>query len=252
MSAQNSKFLDSFKRKAKLLHIAFDVVVNTSNSPLKSPSYAQCLEIAARSLGFKTYKGLIVGGEGNNVYLGDFDRKKLLESYLYVNRNNDVIHINVSEIITSVFTLAHGMEIYSNLSHFYLPEFHLAKHINFDKGPLQITNPSTKIYALWCVSLLIEKFDEFEVYKNEYEVSRDQFEFIYDVPMNLFSQRKIGGWGKSRDFLRDFTDLFQHCDFIRVQTGWTDFEVFSNSKMNILISASLHDNIIKLAHSLKA
>ncbi|OIH12096.1 hypothetical protein A7M79_01005 [Acinetobacter baumannii] len=252
MSAQNTKFLDSFKSKAKLLHMAFDVVVNTSNTPLKSPSHSQCLEIAARSLGFKTYKGLIESSESKYVYLTDFDRKKLLESYLYVNRKDEVIHIHVSEIISSVFILATAMEGYRFLPHFYLPKLHLAKHINFDNGPLQISNPSTKIYALWCVSLLIEKSDGYDVYKNEYEASRDKYEFIYDVPMSFFSQRTIGGWARSRDFLRDFSDLFQHCDFIHVQTGWTDFETFHNSRLNIYIPAALHENIIKLAHSLKA
>ena len=256
MSIEKKQFLNSFKRNAKLLHSSFNVVTNTLISQVKSPTYAQCLEILARALGFKTYKGLTVSEAEGVVYLSDIKESKLYESYIDVNRkniakmsNNRDISSDLTSTISAVSTLAYHIHTFPLLHDFYLPKVYLSKQIDFDRGPFQINDMLSKICVHWCLSLLIEKPHGYEFYKGIYENNTD---IIYDIPMSFFSPKKISDWNRSRDFLHDFTDLFQHCDFIRVQTGWTDFDNFHNSKMNIFIPPALHERITKLAQQFKA
>ncbi|ABS89936.2 MULTISPECIES: hypothetical protein [Acinetobacter calcoaceticus/baumannii complex] len=258
MSNEKKFFLNSFKRNAKLLNTSFDVVSNTLNTPFKAPTYTQCLEISARALGFKTFKGLTLSDltEVNEIrYLSDFDKTKLIESYLDVNRKKITTmplkidsSLDLNSTIDAVCTLAYHIQTFPLLRDFYLPKRYLSKHLDFDKGPFTINDTLSKICAHWCISLLIEKPKGYEFYKGVYENNND---ILYDVPMSFFTKKKINDWYKSRDFLHDFTDLFQHCDFIRVQSGWTDFDNMSNSKINIFIPPALHERITELVNPLK-
>ncbi|NLZ24096.1 hypothetical protein HB371_19245 [Acinetobacter baumannii] len=255
MSNEKKFFLNSFKRNAKLLNTSFDVVSNTLNTPFKAPTYSQCLEIIARSHGFKTFKGLTIGdvsGLKEIGFLSVNDKSKLCESYLGLNQKKlikiPVISDNILDLnstIDAVCTLAYHIQTFPLLRDFYLPKRYLSKHLDFDNGPFRINDTLSKICVHWCISLLLEKPKGYEFYKGVYENNND---ILYDVPMSFFTQKKINDWYKSRDFLHDFTDLFQHCDFIRVQSGWTDFDNLSNSKINMFIPPALHENITKLAH----
>ncbi|MCZ3297293.1 hypothetical protein NYZ65_15295 [Acinetobacter baumannii] len=258
MSNEKKYFLNSFKRNAKLLNTSFDVVSNTLNTPFKAPTYTQCLEISARALGFKTFKGLTLSDltEVNEIrYLSDFDKTKLIESYLDVNRKNMTTmplkydsSLDLNSTIDAVCTLAYHIQTFPLLHDFYLPKRYLSKHLDLDNGPFRINDTISKICAHWCISLLIEKPKGYEFYKGVYENNND---ILYDVPISFFTKKKIKDWYKSRDFLHDFTDLFQHCNFIRVQTGWTDFDNMSNSKINIFIPPALHERISELVNPLK-
>ncbi|MGQ1270017.1 hypothetical protein ACT4XR_19960 (plasmid) [Acinetobacter baumannii] len=258
MSNEKKFFLNSFKRNAKLLNTSFDVVSNTLNTPFKAPTYTQCLEISARALGFKTFKGLTLSDltEVKEIrYLSDFDKTKLIESYLDVNRKNMTTmplkydsSLDLNSTIDAVCTLAYHIQTFPLLHDFYLPKRYLSKHLDFDNGPFRINDTISKICAHWCISLLLEKPKGYEFYKGVYENNND---ILYDVPISFFTKKKIKDWYKSRDFLHDFTDLFQHCNFIRVQTGWTDFDNMSNSKINIFIPPALHERITELVNPLK-
>ncbi|RJO30825.1 hypothetical protein D3X48_19235, partial [Acinetobacter baumannii] len=156
--------------------------------------------------------------------------------------------LDLNSTIDAVCTLAYHIQTFPLLRDFYLPKRYLSKHLDFDKGPFTINDTLSKICAHWCISLLIEKPKGYEFYKGVYENNND---ILYDVPMSFFTKKKINDWYKSRDFLHDFTDLFQHCDFIRVQSGWTDFDNMSNSKINIFIPPALHERITELVNPLK-
>ncbi|HCQ9788131.1 TPA: hypothetical protein OMQ91_003176, partial [Acinetobacter baumannii] len=175
MSNEKKFFLNSFKRNAKLLNTSFDVVSNTLNTPFKAPTYTQCLEISARALGFKTFKGLTLSDltEVNEIrYLSDFDKTKLIESYLDVNRKKITTmplkidsSLDLNSTIDAVCTLAYHIQTFPLLRDFYLPKRYLSKHLDFDKGPFTINDTLSKICAHWCISLLIEKPKGYEFYK---------------------------------------------------------------------------------------